>query len=114
MNKHCCSTYEHLRMTPSVRVTSQRRKVTFGCKDHRYDAHQNTMTLGVEEFIHRYLLHVLPEGVQRIPTRRRIESSPAMQGFQSIDRRRLQRSLPDQESERTAAAFVQSSLPTSH
>ena len=41
-------------------------KVTFRYKDYRHDAHQKTMTLQAEEFIRRFLLHVLPEGFQRI------------------------------------------------
>ena len=41
-------------------------KVSFRYKDYRQDAQQKTMTLEVEEFIRRFLLHVLPEGFQRI------------------------------------------------
>ena len=41
-------------------------KVTFRYKDYRHDAQQKTMTLQAEEFIRRFLLHVLPEGFQRI------------------------------------------------
>jgi Putative transposase/Transposase zinc-binding domain len=41
-------------------------KVTFRYKDYRHDAQQKTMTLEAEEFIRRFLLHVLPEGFQRI------------------------------------------------
>jgi len=41
-------------------------KVTFRYKDYRHDAQQKTMTLRAEEFIRRFLLHVLPEGFQRI------------------------------------------------
>ena len=41
-------------------------KVTFCYKDYRHDAQQKTMTLEAEEFIRRFLLHVLPEGFQRI------------------------------------------------
>ena len=41
-------------------------KVTFRYKDYRHDAQQKTMTLSAEEFIRRFLLHVLPEGFQRI------------------------------------------------
>src|SRR5271156_2814576 len=41
-------------------------KVTFRYKDYRHDAEQKTMTLQAEEFIRRFLLHVLPEGFQRI------------------------------------------------
>jgi hypothetical protein len=40
--------------------------VTFRYKDYRHDAQQKTMTLEVQEFIRRFLLHVLPEGFQRI------------------------------------------------
>ena len=41
-------------------------KVTFRYKDYRHDAQQKTMTLEAEEFIRRFLLHVLPAGFQRI------------------------------------------------
>src|SRR5690348_2588882 len=41
-------------------------KVTFRYKDYRHDDYQKTMTLNVEEFIRRFLLHVLPDGFQRI------------------------------------------------
>jgi hypothetical protein len=41
-------------------------KVTFRYKDYRHDAQQKTMTLQAEEFIRRFLLHVQPEGYQRI------------------------------------------------
>ena len=41
-------------------------KVTFRYKDYRHDAKQKTMTVEAEEFIRRFLLHVLPEGFQRI------------------------------------------------
>jgi hypothetical protein len=40
-------------------------KVSFCYKDYRHDA-QKTMTLEAEEFIRRFLLHVLPDGFQRI------------------------------------------------
>jgi hypothetical protein len=41
-------------------------KVTFRYKDYRHDAQQKTMTLKADEFIRRFLLHVLPAGFQRI------------------------------------------------
>src|SRR5262252_6163074 len=41
-------------------------KVTFRYKDYRHEAQQKTMTLQAEEFIRRFLLHVLPSGFQRI------------------------------------------------
>jgi hypothetical protein len=41
-------------------------KVTFRWKDYRHHDHQKTMTLEADEFIRRFLLHVLPDGFQRI------------------------------------------------
>jgi hypothetical protein len=41
-------------------------KITFRYKDYRHDDYQKTMTLNAEEFIRRFLLHVLPDGFQRI------------------------------------------------
>ena len=41
-------------------------RVTFRYKDYRHEAQQKTMTLQADEFIRRFLLHVLPEGFQRI------------------------------------------------
>jgi hypothetical protein len=41
-------------------------KVTFRYKDYRHDSQQKTMTLDADEFIRRFLLHVLPDGFQRI------------------------------------------------
>jgi Putative transposase/Transposase zinc-binding domain len=41
-------------------------QVSFRYKDYRHEAQQKTMTLAAEEFIRRFLLHVLPSGFQRI------------------------------------------------
>jgi hypothetical protein len=41
-------------------------KVRFRWKDYRNGNRQKTMTLAADEFIRRFLLHVLPEGFQRI------------------------------------------------
>jgi len=41
-------------------------KVRFHWKDYRHDSRQKVMTLDVDEFIRRFLLHVLPIGFQRI------------------------------------------------
>jgi hypothetical protein len=41
-------------------------QVRFRYKDYRHDAQPKTMTLDAEEFIRRFLLHVLPAGFQRI------------------------------------------------
>jgi hypothetical protein len=41
-------------------------QVSFRYKDYRHQAQQKVMTLEADEFIRRFLLHVLPEGFQRI------------------------------------------------
>ena len=41
-------------------------QVRFQWKDYRDEASSKTMTLSAEEFIRRFLLHVLPDGFQRI------------------------------------------------
>ena len=40
--------------------------VQFRYKDYRHDNKQKTMTVSADEFIRRFLLHVLPDGFQRI------------------------------------------------
>jgi Putative transposase/Transposase zinc-binding domain len=60
------------RYTHRVAISNNRlldidnEKVTFRYKDYRHDSQQKTMTLDAEEFIRRFLLHVLPDGFQRI------------------------------------------------
>src|SRR5215472_345205 len=41
-------------------------KVTFRWKDYEHGGKQRKMTLAAEEFIRRFLLHVLPKGLVRI------------------------------------------------
>ena len=41
-------------------------KVTFSWKDYRRGNQHRAMTLAADEFIHRFLLHVLPRGFQRL------------------------------------------------
>jgi hypothetical protein len=41
-------------------------KVMFSWRDHRHGQLRSTMTLSTEEFMRRFLLHVLPRGFQRI------------------------------------------------
>ncbi len=41
-------------------------KVRFRWKDYRHGNHHGTMTLDANEFIRRFLIHVLPDGFQRI------------------------------------------------
>ena len=62
------------RYTHRVAIANQRllaldeRGVTFRCKDYRTTGktRYKTMTLGVDEFMRRFLLHVLPGGFHRI------------------------------------------------
>jgi hypothetical protein len=41
-------------------------RVTFAYKDYKDEQQQKLMTLSADEFLRRFLLHVLPEGFQRI------------------------------------------------
>ena len=41
-------------------------KVRFRWKDYRHDSRQKVMCVDASEFIRRFLLHVLPSGLQRI------------------------------------------------
>jgi hypothetical protein len=41
-------------------------KITFRYKDYRHEGQQKALTLDAQEFIRRFLLHVLPDGFQRI------------------------------------------------
>lgn len=41
-------------------------KVAFRWKDYRHGSRQKVMTVAADEFIRRFLLHVLPEGFHRI------------------------------------------------
>jgi Putative transposase/Transposase zinc-binding domain len=60
------------RYTHRVAISNNRlldidnEKVSFRYKDYRHNSQQKTMTLDAEEFIRRFLLHVLPDGFQRI------------------------------------------------
>ncbi len=47
-------------------LNSDQGKVAFRWKDYRHHDQQKTMTLEADEFIRRFLLHVLPDGFQRI------------------------------------------------
>ena len=47
-------------------VAASERQVRFRCKDYRRDGARRTMTLETDEFIRRYLLHVLPKGLMRV------------------------------------------------
>jgi hypothetical protein len=60
------------RYTHRIAITNNRLldtndgKVQFRWKDYRDGNRQKTMTLGADEFIRRFLLHVLPNGFRRI------------------------------------------------
>jgi hypothetical protein len=60
------------RYTHRVAISNQRLlqledgKVSFRWKDYRDHSRQKVMTLAADEFMRRFLLHVLPKGFQRI------------------------------------------------
>lgn len=59
--------YTHRVAISNHRLLSlQHGKVTFSWRDRRHGQVRSTMTLSAEEFMRRFLLHVLPRGFQRI------------------------------------------------
>jgi hypothetical protein len=60
------------RYTHRVAISNKRllafdgHTVQFRWKDYRHESRQRTMTLTADEFIRRFLLHVLPDGFKRI------------------------------------------------
>src|SRR5260370_12113137 len=60
------------RYTHRVAISNHRLKelkqgqVTFAYKDYQHQGQQKEMTLSADEFLRRFLLHVLPDGFQRI------------------------------------------------
>jgi hypothetical protein len=59
--------YTHRVAISNHRLRSlQDGKVTFSWRDNRHGQLRSTMTLSAEEFMRRFLLHVLPRGFQRI------------------------------------------------
>ncbi len=59
--------YTHRVAISSHRILSvENGRVTFSYKDYRDGGKKKTMTLTADEFIHRFLLHVLPRGFHRI------------------------------------------------
>jgi hypothetical protein len=60
------------RYTHRVAISSNRLlniangKIAFRYKDYRHNGQNKVMTLEAQEFIRRFLLHVLPDGLQRI------------------------------------------------
>jgi hypothetical protein len=47
-------------------VSMDNASVSFRWKDYRDGSHQKIMTLDADEFIRRFLIHVLPDGFHRI------------------------------------------------
>lgn len=63
------SRYTHRVAISNTRLIARdERGVTFHYKDYRADglAQRKTMTLGADEFIRRFMLHILPKGFHRI------------------------------------------------
>lgn len=78
--------YTHRIAIDNRRLTAfQDGRVTFAYKDYREGNAQKQMTLDGAEFVRRFLLHVLPEGMQKIryygilATRHRNAKLPALQ-----------------------------------
>jgi Putative transposase len=78
--------YTHRIAISNQRLTAfQNGVVTFAYKDYKADNAQKEMTLDAAEFIRRYLMHVLPQGFQKIryygvlSTRNRNAKLPALQ-----------------------------------
>jgi hypothetical protein len=64
---HYLARYTHRVAISNHRLISlEDGKVTFGWKDHAHGGQQRNMTLADEEFIRRFLMHVLPKGFVRI------------------------------------------------
>ena len=61
------SRYTHRVAISNTRLIAyDKRGVTFRYKDYRADARRKVMTLATDEFIRRFLLHILPKGFHRI------------------------------------------------
>ncbi len=59
--------YSHRIAISDQRIESvENGQVRFSVKDYRHQGERRCMILGAEEFIRRYLLHVLPKGLMRI------------------------------------------------
>ena len=59
--------YTHRVAISNHRLTAvEEGRVTFTWRDYREDGRTKPMTLAADEFIRRFLLHVLPDGFQRI------------------------------------------------
>jgi len=63
---HYLARYTHRVAISNHRLIGMEAKVTFRWKDYAHGGKQRKMTLAAEEFIRRFLLHVLPKGLVRI------------------------------------------------
>ena len=79
-------------------------RVSFRWKDYRHHDKQKVMTLGADEFIRRFLLHVLPDGFHRI--RHYGYLANGQRAAQLADCRRLL-AVPDPVPPGPAAAYPQ-------
>jgi putative transposase len=61
------SDYTHRVAISNNRLTELKDgKVTFAYKDYKHEQRQKLMTVSADEFLRRFLLHVLPDSFQRI------------------------------------------------
>ena len=63
----CVGRYTHrIAISNSRLLAIDDGKVQFRWKDYRHGDHSGSMTLAADEFIRRFLIHVLPDGFHRI------------------------------------------------
>jgi hypothetical protein len=63
---HYLARYTHRVAISNRLISLEDGKVTFRWKDYAHGGQQRNMTLAAEEFIRRFLMHVLPKGFVRI------------------------------------------------
>ncbi len=92
----CCSP------SRSSSVSHDEAGITFRYKDYRRDERHRTMTLRTDEFIRRFLLHVLPKGFHRIRHYGLLASRPQGRSRQGQGPARRARAKRDGGAHRTA------------
>jgi hypothetical protein len=94
-------------------IAADAASVTFKVKDYRIDGpgRYTTMTLGVAEFIRRFLLHVLPKGFHRIRHYGLLASGARVD---NLARARALLAVPAPEADDAAAAGDEATMAHAH
>ncbi|KQY16806.1 hypothetical protein ASE23_23160 [Rhizobium sp. Root73] len=66
LHLHLPANYGHVAISNNRLVDIEDGAVRFRWKDYRHGDRQKVMTVSADEFIRRFLLHVLPEDFHRI------------------------------------------------